>query len=105
MSYWPYQTICLPLAEVGSECESDYDCKPRNFCWKLTSSATEMKVCMEKHSAPDGTVIMWDAVKYPTITTEAVYFHGKYCQSGIAKRKSTNEAECVTFTRIDGNNT
>lgn len=55
---------------------------------------------MEKHSAPDGTVILWDDAKYPTIkdsagnvdynlvTTEAVYFHGKYCQSGVAKRKS-----------------
>ena len=32
-SIWPYETLCLPMSDVGSQCETDFDCKPRNFCW------------------------------------------------------------------------
>ena len=83
MSYWPFQTICLPLADVGSECDTDYDCKPRNFCWKL--AAADDDICLEKHSAPDDTQFYWDSTNYPTVNTESVYKHGEYCQSGVAK--------------------
>lgn len=60
---WPFETICLPLLEIGSECESEFDCKPRNFCWKLKDDSKS--VCLEKHSAPDFTEFMWDIKKYP----------------------------------------
>lgn len=77
--------MCLPLSEVGSECESEFDCKTRNFCWKL--STEKKSICLEKHSAPDFTEFMWDIEKYPTMTKESVMIHGQYCKSGIASMK------------------
>ena len=49
---WPFGTQCFPMADVGSLCESNYDCKPRNFCWALDMDSHT--VCLEKHTAPDG---------------------------------------------------
>jgi len=66
--------VCLPLSDVGSECETDFDCKPRNFCWKL--SKDQGSICLEKHSAPDFTTFMWDKAKYPEVTKDAVLTHG-----------------------------
>jgi hypothetical protein len=40
------------MADVGALCETDYDCKPRNFCWALNTVTST--VCLEKHTAPDG---------------------------------------------------
>ena len=85
---WPFETTCLPLSEVGSECESEFDCKPRNFCWKLAENKNS--ICLEKHSAPDYTEFMWDNVKYPEMTKLSVMVHGQYCKSGIASMKLKN---------------
>ena len=97
---WPFITKCLPMADVGSACETDYDCKPRNFCWKL--GADQDRQCLEKHSAPDKTQFLWDIGKYPEINVESLYAHGIFCQSGLAFRKSDNVAECVTIDEIRG---
>lgn len=82
---WPFETTCLPLSEVGSECESEFDCKTRNFCWRL--SKNEKSICLEKHSAPDYTEFLWDIQKYPTMTKESIMIHGQYCKSGTASMK------------------
>ena len=82
---WPFETTCLPMLEIGSECESEFDCKPRNFCWKLSKDTKS--VCLEKHSAPDFTEFMWDLDKYPKITKDSVLAHGQYCKSGTASMK------------------
>jgi hypothetical protein len=42
---WPYETTCQPRGEVRSLCETDFDCKTRNFCWQL--SAASDKICLE----------------------------------------------------------
>lgn len=103
---WPYTTQCLALADVGSECETQYDCKPRNFCWKLVDSKTDKpevtSVCLEKHSAPDDIKFYWDSEKYPTITKESVMAHGTYCKSGTAYQLETNKnvAVCVSINKI-----
>jgi hypothetical protein len=95
-SIWPYSTMCLPLAEVGSACETDYDCQPRNFCWKLTKTSSSH--CYQKHSAPDFTTFVWDDVKYPgPLSKESVFYHGRYCYSGVAKKNDAGMAECVTL--------
>ena len=70
--FWPYHTQCLPLADVGSECKSDFDCKTRNFCWKLKKE-DEQSICLEMHSAPDHTQIMWDRKRYPNMTKEGLF--------------------------------
>jgi|TARA_B110001450_G_scaffold231971_1_gene234267 hypothetical protein len=71
------------MADVGSYCESEFDCKPRDFCWALNKD--KKKVCLEKHTAPDGITFKWDKEKYPTETSHSILQHGLYCQSGIAK--------------------
>lgn len=98
---WPYKTQCLPLAEVGSECYSDYDCKTRNFCWKLKKS-DKQSICLEMHSAPDQTQIMWDRVNYPKMTKESVFKHGRYCISGFAYQRKDNPdiAQCISIDTI-----
>ena len=58
-SIWPYATTCQPRGEVRSVCETDYDCKTRNFCWQL--SANDEKLCLEKHNAPFGTQFFWNS--------------------------------------------
>jgi len=98
MSIWPYGTTCQPRGEVNSLCESDYDCKTRNFCWKLSSTSDQ--ICLEKHNSPYNTTFFWDSVKFPSVTKEAVLFHGQYCQSGYAWRKSANVAECIDVAYI-----
>ena len=95
---WPFETICLPMADVGSHCESEYDCKPRNFCWKLDKTYNDM--CLEKHSAPDRTKFFWDMERFPTMTKESVMYHGQYCQSGTANLQSKDTAECVSIDEI-----
>lgn len=82
---WPFETTCLPLSEVGSECESEFDCKTRNFCWRLKADAKS--ICLEKHSAPDYTEFLWDLDKYPRMTKESIMIHGQYCRSGTASMK------------------
>ena len=77
--------MCLPLSEVGSQCESEFDCKTRNFCWKLAPGTPS--ICLEKHSAPDYTEFMWDLENYPEVTKESVMVHGQYCKSGLAAMK------------------
>lgn len=98
---WPFDTVCLPLADVGSTCDSDYDCMVRNFCWKLRKDDSQ-KVCLEQFSAPDGSKMMWDQDKYPEMTKEAIFHHGRFCQSGLARKSADWESECVT---IDGHST
>ena len=90
---WPFETVCLPLLEIGSECESEYDCKPRNFCWKLNENSKS--VCLEKHSAPDFTEFRWDLENYPIMNKKSVMIHGQYCKSGIASMmlKSAKDKE------------
>lgn len=91
------------MADVGSKCETDYDCKPRNFCWEKNAVDTEdQKVCLEKHTAPDKIEFKWHKDTDPTETTEAVLKHGQYCQSGVAKQSDTDEnvAICVTIQDI-----
>ena len=104
---WPFATQCLALADVGSECETEYDCKPRNFCWKLVDATKNFApektaVCLEQHSAPDDIKFYWDSEKYPTITKESIMAHGTYCKSGTAYRLSTNKnvAVCVSINKI-----
>lgn len=101
MTVWPFATTCQPRGEVMSLCESDYDCKMRNFCWQLKS--TDEKICLEKHNAPYGNQFFWDSVAYPAVTKEAVLFHGQYCQSGYAFRRSLKVAECVNIASITVN--
>lgn len=62
-----------------------------------------MNYCLEKHSAPDSSEIMWDSEKYPTVNTDSVYAHGQYCISGLAYRDPTNKdvAKCQTIETID----
>lgn len=86
------------MAEVGSQCETDFDCKPRNFCWKL--SQNEDKQCLEKFSAPDNVEFLWDAETYPDVNRDSIYAHGRFCASGIAWRKANNVAQCVTLDEI-----
>lgn len=88
------------MADVGSSCESEYDCKPRNFCWKLKKD--EESICLEKYSAPDNTEFLWDSERYPELNKDSVYAHGLYCQSGIALRKPDDQsiAMCVTIDKI-----
>lgn len=81
---WPFETQCYPMADVGSYCQTEFDCKPRNFCWKEHKDDVHKK-CLEKHTAPDDIKFHWDREKYPTETKESVLEHGLYCQSGIAK--------------------
>jgi hypothetical protein len=50
---WPFDTSCQPRGEAMSLCDTDYDCKMRNYCWQLGSEMD--KVCLEMHSAPFGT--------------------------------------------------
>jgi hypothetical protein len=69
--------MCFPMADVGSLCETDYDCKPRNFCWALNT--VDKYICLEKHTAPDRVVFKWDKANYPSVTTAAVLKHGEYC--------------------------
>jgi hypothetical protein len=97
-SIWPFATTCQPRGEVRSLCESDYDCKTRNFCWQL--SLNEDKMCLEKHNAPYGTQFLWNSQLYPVVNKDSVLFHGQYCQSGYAMRRSTNVAECIDITSI-----
>ena len=97
-SIWPYATTCQPRGEVRSMCESDYDCKSRNFCWQLNSA--EDKICIEKHNAPYGTQFFWDSTLYPLVNKESILFHGQYCQSGFAMRRSSNVSECVDITNV-----
>lgn len=94
---WPFPTLCLALADVASECLSEYDCKPRNFCWKIKTDTN--KVCLEKNSAPDGIQIVWDSSKYPEVNTQSIYAHGTYCQSGLAF-KVGDMAECVSINGV-----
>lgn len=91
------------MADVGSYCETEFDCKPRNFCWKTEKN--KPSVCLEKHTAPDDIKFFWDADKYPVETAESVLKHGLYCQSGIAKQDLVIDptgytASCVTITKI-----
>lgn len=88
------------MADVGSLCKTEFDCKPRNFCWKLTEDGSGK--CLEKHTAPDGIQFLWDLEKYPEVTKKAVLGHGQYCQSGIAFRNNENNniAECVSIDQI-----
>tara|TARA_B110000285_G_scaffold196963_1_gene228264 strand:- start:725 stop:904 length:180 start_codon:yes stop_codon:yes gene_type:complete len=58
------------MADVGSYCESEFDCKPRDFCWSLKKDTP--KVCLEKHTAPDGIEFKWDKEKYPTETSDSI---------------------------------
>lgn len=95
---WPYETKCLPMAAENSRCETEYDCKASNFCWKLNKDSE--RVCLEKHRAPDNTQFQWDKDLYPEVTTMSVYAHGKYCQSATAYRVSEDVAECVTINGI-----
>jgi len=95
---WPYETQCLPMSDVGSLCETEFDCKPRNFCWKKRKG--EASMCLEKHSAPDKIEFMWDSEKYPEITKEAVMIHGQYCQSGIAMKVDETTAKCTSITKV-----
>jgi len=53
------------MGDVGSFCESEFDCKPRNFCWKLDMEEHTRKVCIEKHVAPDEAEFFWDHEMYP----------------------------------------
>lgn len=73
---WPYETQCLPMGDVNSRCETDYDCKARNFCWRklndnyVQGSSEESnkytpKICLEKHVAPDSTRFWWDLENFP----------------------------------------
>ena len=91
------------MADVGSYCESEFDCKPRDFCWSLKKDTP--KVCLEKHTAPDGIEFKWDKEKYPTETSDSILQHGLYCQSGIAKQDIIADpdgqtASCVTISKI-----
>ena len=73
-SIWPYETQCLPMADVGSLCNTEFDCKPRNFCWKLEKGANGK--CLEKHTAPDGVKFLWDNERYPEVNKKSVLAHG-----------------------------
>jgi hypothetical protein len=42
---WPYGTTCQPRGEVKSVCDTDYDCKMRNFCWQ--TDASSQRICLE----------------------------------------------------------
>lgn len=66
-----------------------------------------MSMCLEMHSAPDATQIMWDSVNYPTVNKKSVYKHGQYCISGIAFRTPDNQdvAQCITIDGIKLNDT
>ncbi len=97
-SIWPFATTCQPRGEVRSLCESDFDCKSRNFCWQLNGN--QDKFCLEKHNAPYGTQFFWDSNKYPFVNKESILFHGQYCQSGFAMRRSSNVSECVDITNV-----
>lgn len=85
------------MADVGSLCKTEFDCKPRNFCWKLEKDGKGK--CLEKHTAPDTIQFLWDNEQYPDVTKESVLAHGQYCQSGIAFRDKTNQdiATCVSI--------
>ena len=80
---------------------TDYDCKPRNFCWKLNKEEKE-GTCLEKFSAPDGTKLMWNNELYPEVNKTSIYTHGQYCQSGLAHRMDddNDKAECVTIDEV-----
>ena len=86
------------MGDVNSRCETDYDCKPRNFCWrkyideKDTNSKFTPKICLEKHVSPDSTKFWWDKEQFPLKDNrEALYQHGNYCKSGLAYQSETNE--------------
>lgn len=95
---WPFGTTCQPRGEVRSLCESDYDCKMRNYCWQEADGKD--KICLEKHNAPYGTQFYWDSKSYPVVNKESVLFHGLFCQSGYAMRRNTTIAECVDIYNI-----
>eukprot|EP00347_Sterkiella_histriomuscorum_P011800 403371051 len=98
-SVWPYASSCQPRGEVGSFCLNDFDCKSRNFCWKLRQA--DDNICLEKHNAPWGQQFLWDSTKYPNVTRHSILFHGQYCQSGYAKQVGRNISECVNVTSIN----
>lgn len=91
------------MADVGSYCSTEFDCKPRNFCWKTDKDRPSE--CLEKHTAPDDIKFYWDKDNYPTETAASVLKHGLYCQSGIAKQDLVADptgytASCVTISKI-----
>lgn len=100
--YWPYDTQCLPMAEVGSMCLTDFDCKVKNFCWKIKKEDT-VNTCFEKYVAPDQSQFFWDADTYPEMNRDSIWHHGQFCQSGLAYQKSGNKyvAECVTVNQYN----
>ena len=100
------------MGDVNSRCETDYDCKARNFCWRKKDDPKDTstdkfspKICLEKHVAPDSSKFWWDIENYPEFNSkEAIYQHGKYCQSGLAYHREDTEgvhiAECVSINAI-----
>ncbi|CDW75999.1 UNKNOWN [Stylonychia lemnae] len=97
-SVWPFASSCQPRGEVGSFCLNDFDCKSRNFCWKIYSK--DDKICLEKHNAPWGFQFYWDNNTYPSMNKNSILFHGQYCQSGYAIQVNQNIAQCVNVTSI-----
>lgn len=45
--------------------------------------------------------MMWDEDAYPEVSKEGIYHHGRYCQSGLAYKKSPWVSECVTINEND----
>ena len=115
---WPYETQCLPMGDVNSRCETDYDCKPRNFCWRKLNlnykkdsnnenNLYTPKICLEKHVSPDNTKFWWDIDQFPEKhfnSKEAIYRHGSYCKSGLAYHSEDkvygHVAVCISINEI-----
>jgi len=110
------------MGDVNSRCETDYDCKARNFCWRKLNQNYDPKskdenklnkftpkICIEKHVSPDNTQFWWDIDEFPLKhknKKEAIYRHGNYCQSGLAYYKFDTKngyghiGECVSINKI-----
>lgn len=72
-------------------------------CTNLNGNTT--KTCVMYYSLPASSLISWDVVTYPymnlvNMTKEAIFAHGKFCQSGLAQRFSTTAASCFQMTQV-----
>lgn len=98
---WPFKGRCKTKLYALSSCQNDYECDTNYACWYQVLTGTN-PMCLMKYNMTDFTRFPWDLTAFPTyeLTKEAVLYHGKFCQSGIANRFSPLEARCVRIDNI-----
>ena len=85
MASWPFESKCSTLLGLEENCNDDYECLPKYFCWYASASeaSSGTKRCLTKYGSTAGTNLGWATAPASSSLTDNEY-NGLACETGLA---------------------